>query len=493
MPEYSQSTIHIRSPVSRKFSHSGSQWQGASAAGCASSAALHRRRLRHRRVIPLRQRRVQLAEHLQIFLDHREELEPEREPRPAPVQLPERRRRPPRRPRLAEERRRHRPPRDVPRQHQPARRIDVEHLRRHPRRRRRPRVHRLDLAVDIGLRPLAGDAQHQRLAARPHPIDPVGQPARAARPPRPPRTPGSSASPPAPRPPSPPPRFPSPPRHDYARPRPPSTASRRARASDRADKLDAVYAATSAAEIARTYDAWAATYDAEMAALGYRHPTICLALLARHLPPGGPVLDAGAGTGLLGEWLKLTGYAPVEGVDLSPGMLAVAAAQGRLRPPRAGRPHRPPPLRGRPLRRLRLRRRLHHRPRRRRGPRRAPPRRSAPAASSSSPSRTRPGTTASPPASTTLEAAGQGRPASTPPPPTARCPAAPATPRAAASSSAASDRGKIVDAPTAHGEPSSPGGREAPTMIRRILATTALAGALAAAAAPRRTRPTRSG
>ena len=39
MPEYSQSTIHIRSPVSRKFSHSGSQWQGASAAGCASSAA----------------------------------------------------------------------------------------------------------------------------------------------------------------------------------------------------------------------------------------------------------------------------------------------------------------------------------------------------------------------------------------------------------------------------------------------------------------------
>ena len=95
-----------------------------------------------------------------------------------------------------------------------------------------------------------------------------------------------------------------------------------------ADKLDAVYAATSGAEIARTYDAWAATYDAEMAALGYRHPTICLAFLARHLPPGGPVLDAGAGTDLLGEWLRLAGYAPVEAVDLSPGMLAAAAAKG---------------------------------------------------------------------------------------------------------------------------------------------------------------------
>ena len=37
------------------------------------------------------------------------------------------------------------------------------------------------------------------------------------------------------------------------------------------------------------------------------------------------MLDAGAGTGLIGEWLRIAGYAPVEGVDLSPGMLAVAA------------------------------------------------------------------------------------------------------------------------------------------------------------------------
>jgi predicted TPR repeat methyltransferase len=63
-----------------------------------------------------------------------------------------------------------------------------------------------------------------------------------------------------------------------------------------------------------------------MAGVGYRHPTICLALLARHLPAGaGPVLDAGAGTGIIGEWLKILGYGPVEGVDLSPGMLEVAA------------------------------------------------------------------------------------------------------------------------------------------------------------------------
>lgn len=95
------------------------------------------------------------------------------------------------------------------------------------------------------------------------------------------------------------------------------------------DSLDAVYRAGSPAEVARTYDAWAETYEAEMAALGYRHPSICLALLTRHLPAGaGPVLDAGAGTGLIGEWLRIVGYGRVEGVDLSPGMLRVAARKG---------------------------------------------------------------------------------------------------------------------------------------------------------------------
>lgn len=93
--------------------------------------------------------------------------------------------------------------------------------------------------------------------------------------------------------------------------------------------LGAAYGARSVAEIARLYDTWAASYDADMAAVGYRHPAICLALVARHLPRGaGPLLDAGAGTGMLGEWLRLIGYANVEGLDISEGMLAVAARRG---------------------------------------------------------------------------------------------------------------------------------------------------------------------
>jgi SAM-dependent methyltransferase len=94
-------------------------------------------------------------------------------------------------------------------------------------------------------------------------------------------------------------------------------------------QLGAVYGAKGAEEVAALYDRWAGSYEAEMAQAGYRHPTICAALIARHLPRGAmPLLDAGAGTGLLGEWLGILGYPHVEALDISEGMLAVARAKG---------------------------------------------------------------------------------------------------------------------------------------------------------------------
>lgn len=93
--------------------------------------------------------------------------------------------------------------------------------------------------------------------------------------------------------------------------------------------LGAVYEADTPDRIAALYDSWAESYDEEMARAGYRHPAVGLALLARHAPRGsGPVLDAGCGTGLLGDWLGILGFAPVEGLDLSDGMLARARAKG---------------------------------------------------------------------------------------------------------------------------------------------------------------------
>ncbi|MGE3307851.1 MAG: class I SAM-dependent methyltransferase [Rhizobiaceae bacterium] len=96
--------------------------------------------------------------------------------------------------------------------------------------------------------------------------------------------------------------------------------------------LGAVYDAKRPEEVAALYDGWAATYDDDMAKAGYRHPSIALALLARHLPRGAaPVLDAGAGTGLMGEWLGIMGFPHVEALDISQGMLDVAAAKGAYR------------------------------------------------------------------------------------------------------------------------------------------------------------------
>ncbi len=86
--------------------------------------------------------------------------------------------------------------------------------------------------------------------------------------------------------------------------------------------LRRIYHPRDAAELRESYDLWAEDYDGDMARGDYRLPGLVTALTARHVPAGaGPVLDAGAGTGLLGEWLALAGYPDLEALDLSEGML----------------------------------------------------------------------------------------------------------------------------------------------------------------------------
>ena len=95
-----------------------------------------------------------------------------------------------------------------------------------------------------------------------------------------------------------------------------------------ADLGDA-YGAQSSAELAAVYDRWSDSYDEYMDGVGYRHPAVCVALLARHVPPGKVrVLDAGVGTGIVGELLAIVGYHAIDGIDISQGMLDKAAGKG---------------------------------------------------------------------------------------------------------------------------------------------------------------------
>ncbi len=95
------------------------------------------------------------------------------------------------------------------------------------------------------------------------------------------------------------------------------------------ERLGEVYSADSVAEVARIYDDWAKDYDFHMLQAGYRHPAICVALLTRYVPAdAGAVLDAGQGTGAVGEWLKILGYREIAGFDASEGMLREATRRG---------------------------------------------------------------------------------------------------------------------------------------------------------------------
>jgi SAM-dependent methyltransferase len=94
--------------------------------------------------------------------------------------------------------------------------------------------------------------------------------------------------------------------------------------------LDDAYSISGPADARRVYDDWAATYDESFArGWGYAAPRRIAALfLAEGGAEATPVLDIGAGTGLMAE--ALPGLS-IDGIDISPEMLAQAEAKGLYR------------------------------------------------------------------------------------------------------------------------------------------------------------------
>ena len=95
------------------------------------------------------------------------------------------------------------------------------------------------------------------------------------------------------------------------------------------ERVGDVYGAKGNLEaLSRAYDAWAEDYDVDLGKVGYLHPAVLSATVARHIPSlEAEILDVGCGTGQIGTVLHAVGYRNVRGCDLSYGMLRVAKSK----------------------------------------------------------------------------------------------------------------------------------------------------------------------
>ncbi|MFC1856589.1 class I SAM-dependent DNA methyltransferase [Thermodesulfobacteriota bacterium] len=90
--------------------------------------------------------------------------------------------------------------------------------------------------------------------------------------------------------------------------------------------LQKIFSAKDNQALEKVYDQWAEQYDEHLTGFGYQIPAVAAGLLCRHLTPETtPILDAGAGTGMMGEILDTLGYQGQVGIDMSEGMLDMAA------------------------------------------------------------------------------------------------------------------------------------------------------------------------
>ena len=94
------------------------------------------------------------------------------------------------------------------------------------------------------------------------------------------------------------------------------------------DRVQWVYASENNRELEERYDEWANEYDNSIEGdFGYVMPRMAAETFARFVSKDAKVLDAGAGTGLVGVELNRLGYSDIEAMDISRGMLEEARAK----------------------------------------------------------------------------------------------------------------------------------------------------------------------
>ena len=98
---------------------------------------------------------------------------------------------------------------------------------------------------------------------------------------------------------------------------------------DSQERVQWIYSSANNDELAARYDVWAKEYDDDLSnTFVWLAPRIAAEVLAEHVPAGSKILDAGAGTGLVGVELQRLGYADICAMDISQGMLDEARAKG---------------------------------------------------------------------------------------------------------------------------------------------------------------------
>jgi predicted TPR repeat methyltransferase len=93
--------------------------------------------------------------------------------------------------------------------------------------------------------------------------------------------------------------------------------------------LESAYNARDGQEAAELYDSWSEDYEQSISSWGYTTPAVAAGLFGRYVKPeDGPILDAGAGTGITGEILWLLGHRDLLGIDVAQDMLELALGKG---------------------------------------------------------------------------------------------------------------------------------------------------------------------
>ncbi len=91
------------------------------------------------------------------------------------------------------------------------------------------------------------------------------------------------------------------------------------------NRIQWIYSSRDNRELADRYDRWSKEYESELEQdFEYQSPQRAASVFAKRVPREAKILDAGAGTGLVGARLSALGYNNLVAMDMSQGMLEEA-------------------------------------------------------------------------------------------------------------------------------------------------------------------------